>query len=668
MKITYFVLLRLIAVFGFVNGLKGDAHAQSIAPADTAEVIMLIEKSGKLRFEDPDSALIYARKALTRAQQLNYTLGECIALDFIGEGLRIVGDYPNALEALYRSLKISQNLKDSAQEATNSIYIGVAYIELGELRQGLGWLLQGVRLSKDGQRYYGGVSPRILRAYGLCNIGLAYTKLNLLDSALAFTFLSFGLEQKIDSELPAAAPLKADVLNQLGNVYWSLGDYKKSMSYYSQVDSNLLLNSGFAQIRLAEYYLDINVKLDSSLHYARLALKSGIMSRQKLSELDVARLLARIFVRKNQFDSANYYNERVIKLTDDLFGLQKFNQLQLLAINQQQQKYETTRIEESFRNSVRTYILLALIGIAALVSIVFYRNKQKENQANKVLQAALQDLRSTQKQLIQSEKMASLGELTAGIAHEIQNPLNFVNNFSEINSELLDELKDAVRKGNGDAVNTIADNIRQNEEKISYHGKRADAIVKGMLQHSQIAPGQKQRTDLNALADEYLRLSYHGLRAKDKSFNAKMETNFDPRVGEVMMIPQEIGRVLLNLYNNAFYSVAEKKRRYENADLSQMNKFEPVVSVFTNMVDRFIEIRVKDNGIGIEKNIADKIFQPFFTTKPSGQGTGLGLSLSYEIIKAHGGEINVDAADAEGAEFTIRLLPRISYAECPLPH
>jgi signal transduction histidine kinase/ligand-binding sensor domain-containing protein len=266
----------------------------------------------------------------------------------------------------------------------------------------------------------------------------------------------------------------------------------------------------------------------------------------------------------------------------------------------------------------------------------------------KEIEKAYTELKATQTQLIQSEKMASLGELTAGIAHEIQNPLNFVNNFSEVNKELLEEMKGEIENGNMAEVKGIAKNIIENEEKIMHHGKRADAIVKGMLQHSRISSGQKEPTDLNALIDEYLRLAYYGLRAKDKSFQAKMQTDFDESIGSVQMIPQDMGRVLLNLFNNAFYAVSEKAK-------TQPAGYEPLISVSTKRLSDKIEIRVKDNGVGISQKVIDKIFQPFFTTKPTGQGTGLGLSLSYDIIKTHGGEWQVQGNEGEGAEFRIMI-------------
>ncbi|MES1215579.1 MAG: two-component regulator propeller domain-containing protein [Bacteroidota bacterium] len=305
------------------------------------------------------------------------------------------------------------------------------------------------------------------------------------------------------------------------------------------------------------------------------------------------------------------------------------------------------------------YILYALLAAFIITTYARYRSRrlQKENAAleNKIkqrtaeLSKSLEELKATQTQLIHSEKMASLGELTAGIAHEIQNPLNFVNNFSEVNAELIDEAAGEIEKGNVSNAKDILAGIKDNEQKISYHGKRADSIVKGMLQHSRISAGQKEPTDINALADEYLRLSYQGLRAKDKSFNATMQTDFDMSIGKINIIPQDIGRVLLNLYNNAFYAVNEKKT------LSPKGEYEPTVWVSTKKIGDKVLISVKDNGKGIPKNIVDKIFQPFFTTKPTGQGTGLGLSLSYDIIKAHSGEIKVESREGEASEFIIQL-------------
>lgn len=273
--------------------------------------------------------------------------------------------------------------------------------------------------------------------------------------------------------------------------------------------------------------------------------------------------------------------------------------------------------------------------------------------AREKAEAALSELQVTQKQLIQSEKMASLGELTAGIAHEIQNPLNFVNNFSEVSKELLDEMRDAIEKGDTEEAKEIMNDVIQNLEKINHHGKRAEGIVKGMLQHSRASAATKEPTDINKLADEYLRLAYHGLRAKDKSFNATLKTEYDQTTGNINIVPQDIGRVILNLITNAFYATGERRK-------SEGVNYEPTVTVTTCSTraakgGRSVEIKVTDNGGGIPAKIMDKIFQPFFTTKPTGQGTGLGLSLAYDIVKAHGGVLNVETKEGEGSTFTIQL-------------
>jgi len=298
-----------------------------------------------------------------------------------------------------------------------------------------------------------------------------------------------------------------------------------------------------------------------------------------------------------------------------------------------------------------------LAGLAGLLILAFIlsRNNYKRKKNNILLQqqkneieTTLAELKTTQAQLIQSEKMASLGELTAGIAHEIQNPLNFVNNFSEVNAELLVDLNQEIHNANLEEIKLIAENIQQNNDKVTHHGKRADAIVKSMLQHSRTNNSQKEPTDLNALAEEYLNLAYHGIRAKDKSFNVSIQTHFDKSLKKTEVIPQEIGRVLLNLYNNAFYAVSEKSKR-------DLPGYMPSISVNTSQQNGRIEIRVRDNGIGMPDKVKDKIFQPFFTTKPTGQGTGLGLSLSYDIVVAHQGEISVESKEGEFTEFIVQI-------------
>jgi signal transduction histidine kinase len=348
--------------------------------------------------------------------------------------------------------------------------------------------------------------------------------------------------------------------------------------------------------------------------------------------------------------------------------------VQNISFNEKLLKQEIEAREVEYKNQVRFYALLVALAVFIMVGILLWRNNQHKQKANALLlqqkqeterqkakvEHAYMELQATQAQLIQSEKMASLGALTAGIAHEIQNPLNFVNNFSEVSVEMLNEMKGELDNGNKEDAAAITEDVIQNLEKVIHHGKRADAIVKGMLQHSRSSTGQKEPTDINALADEYLRVSYHGIRAKENSFNVTLQTRYEENIGKINIVPQDIGRVLLNLFNNAFYTVAEKKKSLP--PLKGGEEYEPIVTVSTKVVKPpptgeglRVFISVKDNGMGIPQKALDKIFQPFFTTKPTGQGTGLGLSLSYDIIKAHDGEIKVETKEGEGAEFIIQL-------------
>jgi signal transduction histidine kinase len=379
--------------------------------------------------------------------------------------------------------------------------------------------------------------------------------------------------------------------------------------------------------------------------------------------LDASSILAQAYKLKNQKDSTIKYLELSVALNDKLFNQEKQREIQNLTFNEQNRLEEIEREREQFRNQLKLYGLLAFGVVGFIVALLLWRNNLHRKRAYTLLQTqkqetdhqrskaeqALHKLKATQTQLIQSEKMASLGELTAGIAHEIQNPLNFVNNFSELNTELFEELKQEIDKGDLEEAKAIVQDLKENEQKIMLHGKRADMIVKSMLQHSRTSSGEKQATDLNTLADEYLRLAYHGLRAKEKDFNAEFLLEADPQIGKVEVVPQEIGRVLLNLFNNAFYATQQKK--------AQLNgQYQPQVTVTTKATVDKVEIRVRDNGTGIPESVQQKIFQPFFTTKPTGEGTGLGLSLSYDIIsKGHGGELNVESKEGEFTEFIITL-------------
>jgi signal transduction histidine kinase len=481
-------------------------------------------------------------------------------------------------------------------------------------------------------------------------------------SALAFLFITM---KKPDSAIIVLNAVESS--NGFGTYFYSFNNmlygfaysdiHKYAISnqylYKSVQDKNSKNIATRSALRLSQNYLQLN-KIDSAYYYAKYLLDTLSSLGYSNFEVDLGvayKSLYECFIRMNKPDSAFKYAQMALIASDTLYSsriknLTEFQQL-LFSENKRIEALENARTEKISRWTNLAAISFALL--IGFIAILLYRNVQQSKMANanllsqkEKLQQTLDQLKSTQSQLVQAEKMASLGELTAGIAHEIQNPLNFVNNFSEVSTELVDEMKSEIKKGNYDEVNVIADDVKQNLEKINHHGTRAADIVKGMLQHSRSSSGVKEPTDINALADEYLRLAYHGLRAKDIDFNATMKTDFDKSIDKINIIPQDIGRVILNLITNAFYAVNEKSKQ-------GIAEYEPTVSVVTKKVNHQVEIRVTDNGNGIPPNILDKIFQPFFTTKPTGQGTGLGLSLSYDIVKAHGGELKVETLTAEAA-------------------
>jgi signal transduction histidine kinase len=398
---------------------------------------------------------------------------------------------------------------------------------------------------------------------------------------------------------------------------------------------------------------------DSSLYYAKNDFESA---KVPVKQQEASALLAKVYGAIGKPDSAARYYQLALHYNDIVNSIDRKRLLQAQDFEEQSRQQE---LEET-KNKTRVFSLLAGIGILLLFAGMLLINNRRRKEINALLQqknqkieSTLNELKATQAQLIQSAKMASLGELTAGIAHEIQNPLNFVNNFSEVNNELIDELKS--RKSgtdnylaNSEEQEDILIDIYKNNEKIRQHGKRAEAIVKGMLQHARASSGKKEPTNINKLADEYLRLSFQGLRAKDKNFNAVIETHFDDTIEQIQVIPEDIGRVLVNLFNNAFYAVSERKAKLNGI-------FEPIVTVSTKKDGDNVLITVQDNGTGIPPKALDKIFQPFYTTKPPGEGTGLGLSISFDIItKGHGGELKVESKEGEGSTFAIQLPKKAS--------
>jgi two-component system, NtrC family, sensor kinase len=532
--------------------------------------------------------------------------------------------------------------------------IANSYRDQGDYQESIRYCLAYLNLTKASDN----LPERIIYNAAIASI---YLKKKQLDSALYFLHLSLSY--------PPSPIGDGWVYTVAGEAYAALKLYDTASMFYHK--SILLLREAGNLKDLAGAFTDL-AKLfntagsrDSAILYAHGAL--DISRRKKFPKeiLEASLLMAELYERSNA-DSALYYYKQARIAGDTLYDQEKQRQITSYKFNeqlhQQELQQQLARANIVYRNRLNNYFLLSGLVILIIVAgglwrrnvfrhrsyLLLKKQKQETDIQKGMVEKTLDELKATQSQLIQSEKMASLGELTAGIAHEIQNPLNFMNNFSEVNKELIEEMKQELIEGNVPAATAIANNIQQNEDKINHHGKRADAIVKGMLQHSQTSAGKKEPTDINALADEYLRLAYHGYRAKEKFFNVMMKTNYDESIGKINIIPQDMGRVLLNLYNNAFYAVSDKKKQLPEG-------YEPAVSVNTKKINGKIEIRIMDNGNGIPQKVVDKIFQPFFTTKPTGQGTGLGLSMSYDIIKAHRGDIKVETKEGKFAEFIVQI-------------
>jgi len=608
-----------------------------------------------------DSSVYYAEKAISIAKQLKLKLNEADMLTGISFPLTKLGNYPRSLNVLMQALEIAgdpsnennrwQLLKGQTQETYWGSLLGYTHMGFANLYRYTGDYEKQLTSAFEGKKLAESIKDTLLLALIYPDIGDAYMKLNKLDSAIAF-------EQKA-LEYFSVIPFdnrkyEAQVYSSIGTIYQQMGKVSLAKENFERaIRTSRLQNNparlGDACLQMAKLYQSLG-RSDSGLAYAKAALEAFTLVGKEKPKMIAYRMISDFYGAQKKVDSSFAYLRSATLLNDSLDQLErkKLQEFQVAGFNEQLRLQQLEKERIKTQNNIRTYTMLAALGVFLTIGLILYRNNRQKQRANKVLETTLSNLKATQSQLIQSEKMASLGELTAGIAHEIQNPLNFVNNFSELNKELMGEMRAQMEKGDLEEVKAIANDIESNEEKINHHGKRADAIVKGMLQHSRSSSGQKELTDINSLADEYMRLSYHGLRAKDKSFNATIKTDFDSSIGKINIIPQDIGRVLLNLYNNAFYAVMEKMR-------SSSNGYQPTISVNTKKINDKIEIRVTDNGNGIPQNIADKIFQPFFTTKPTGQGTGLGLSLAYDIVKAHGGEISVHSKDNEGAEFLIYL-------------
>ncbi len=614
---------KSLTLFESLNDLDGQASAYGY--------LGIIERS----FGNYAASLEFLFKFSELAIQAGNKEAESLSYYHLGATYKYLGDYERALNYLLKSLSTGKLIDSWIAESGSLKLIGQIYFETGDYLTTINYNLQSLQLMQDSGDKWG-------EAGCLDNIGFSNFKLKHLDKALEFCLRALSITELINDKKG-----QANALFHLANIYLELPDYNKAAAYCNEslvIRRAIEDKKGEAEILL--FLAGLDLKENAADQFPQKTIDLFNAALQLANEIKALDLVASIHL--GYYEACKHFHLYQEALTHIEAHIKLAKEIHSDTIKERIQNLEISHRAEKSRKEAEAY-RQRNIELADLNEKINNQKQQVEAQ-KKIAEDVLAELKATQAQLIQSEKMASLGELTAGIAHEIQNPLNFVNNFSEVNSELIKELKSEVMKGNMKEVNVIADDIDANSEKINHHGKRADAIVKGMLQHSQTSTGKKEPTNINGLVDEYLQLSYHGFRAKDKLFNATIQTGFDETIGNINIIPQDIDRVILNLTTNAFYAINEKKNSSANKE-----KYKATVSVSTKKLGNKVEIKVSDNGNGIPQKIVDKIFQPFFTTKPTGQGTGLGLSLAYDIIKAHRGEIKVETKEGEGAEFTIQL-------------
>jgi signal transduction histidine kinase len=651
------VLLLSILVISRVQAQRPGTNVDSLqhllqtARQDStkARLYHFIANQYRFHLEKLDSALFYYQKSYDLNRKLGSPL-QIIPGNQIASLYNMMGNYPAALQVAQQNLKLEEQLHDTASIFFTKREIMWVYRNIGEYQKALALAKELDSFSTSG--YF--KDPKTVAWYQQMvrnNLANLYLDLNQLDSSAHYRLMMYRHEMKTgDLEgLALATSGLADLYAKMNRLDSCVYYNRLCLAYAAASHRPDIFRA--TQVDLARAFLK-TAQLDSAFQYAHQALHAYKNIPDTSAIMDAALVLSDLYKSRKRFDSAYTFLSYYTSLKDSSLKEEKIKKVQNILFNeallQQQLEQERKAAQQQYAARVKMYSLLAGLGVVVLLAAVLYRNNRQKQRAKQEIEKAYHDLKATQAQLIHSEKMASLGELTAGIAHEIQNPLNFVNNFSDLNKELLEDLKAEIENGNFSEVALLATNIEANEVKIALHGRRADGIVKSMLQHSSISTGQNEPTYINTLVDEYLRLSYHGLRAKDKGFNAKIETYFDESIGKLNIVPQEIGRVLLNLFNNAFYAINEKVKKAGQ-------DFEPLVTVSTKRVNGKVEIAVQDNGMGISKSVQDKIFQPFFTTKPTGEGTGLGLSLSYDIVKAHGGDLKVESTEGEGAVFIIQL-------------
>jgi len=645
-------------------------HALAAAPGDLARMNILDLLGGYYSESNRDSAMYFTEMSIGIAKKTHQQLflanllleksylvqkqaNFILSLKLCNEALTILEDKRNEKGAFIPAdNEFASDPEKYRYLITTNVYhqLGNTYSGVGDKAKAIEYYKKEIRVSEELHTSSALVTSNM-------NIGSIYAEMNTLDSAFIYS------KRALDNvQITGWKIYEGFILEDIGQIYLRRNNTDSAKYYFRLAtlvnrEQNNLAGESSSNNSMAALFQK-QQQPDSMLFYANAALEVANRLKSARAITISSEQVAEAWKIKGNTDSAFNFLLISKKLGDSLQKNynNKVTEFQKISFDEQLQLEKEAQESIAEKNKTRTIGLFTGLGLLSILAFIFYRNNVQKQKANKVLESTLTNLKSTQSQLIQSEKMASLGELTAGIAHEIQNPLNFVTNFSEVNKELIEELVEEVDKGNATEIKSIAKDIKDNEEKINFHGKRADAIVKGMLQHSRSSRGVKEPTDINALCDEYLRLAYHGLRAKDKSFNATMQTDFDQSIGNINIIPQDMGRVILNLITNAFYVVDEKKKLLAVSQQPTAIPYEPTVWVSTKKTGGKVTISVRDNGNGIPQSVKDKIFQPFFTTKPTGQGTGLGLSMSYDIVtKGHGGEIKVDTTAGEGTTFIIIL-------------
>lgn len=592
------------------------------------------------KFSRADSGLYYASKAIKLSHEIGYEFGELIGMVMLSLSYRTQGNYSKSFRIDLEGMKRAEKAENKLPLALFQLIHGSKYIETKEYEKAF-------RMDRSAAQLFSSYGEYPMRTIAELDIAKIFIETGAKDSAFFYINKAASYANTM-----GIMWLTSSAFSLMGEAHKAIGDLDSAIFYKKKAEraAGSVTWKSRENFAIAKLMLKAGKK-DSSLAYAEKALKYATDNRLFKYSKDISTFISALYAETDK-GKALQYAMNAVEYGDSLMSLNTMSTYSdFLDFDESQRQYELELVKQRYETNNKLIIMGGGIALLLIGIFFLFRNMRLKQAAKLKVEQAFEQLKSTQSQLIHSEKMASLGELTAGIAHEIQNPLNFVNNFSDVNKELIEELriKNEELKIEDGEIKGLLNDIEQNLDKINHHGKRADAIVKGMLQHSRSGSGQKEPTDINALCDEYLRLAYHGLRAKDKSFNAKFETDFDNSIGKINIIPQDMGRVLVNLINNAFYSVGEKKRMSSNG-------FEPTVKVTTKKVNGKIEIKVRDNGGGISQKVLDKIFQPFFTTKPTGQGTGLGLSLAYDIItKGHGGELKVETKENEGSEFVISL-------------